>query len=130
MGSVCLWLAAILTILITLAHVFLGGPVVVDALFSSQDLPENAVWLAYFTWHDGTVVLPICAIAFALAARNTGQLAVGIFAATIVSGIGLLGLGTALLGGAPLWGTPAPYAFNLIGLVAWAGILIRSRRAS
>jgi len=128
MGSVCLWLAAILTILVTLAHVFLGGPVVVDPLFSSTDLPATASWLAYFTWHDGTVALPICAVAFALAARRPGQLGVAVFAAAIVSGIGLLGLGTALLGGAPLWDTPAPYAFNLIGVLAWAGILIRSKR--
>lgn len=108
--------------LITVAHVFGGGPVAIDPLLAQQDIPEVAKWLLYFCWHDGTVVLIICAGAFAYSGLRRGHRAVGILAALIVSAIGLLGLGVTLFGSDALWATPAPYAFSAIAVLAWIGI--------
>lgn len=116
-------LAAFLTAAIMLAHVFLGGPVAVDPLIASQDVPENAVWLLYFTWHDGTIALTLCAGAFAYAAATGRQRTIALFAALITLGFGLLGLGVAAFGNGILWGTPAPYAFGLIGIIGLVGVL-------
>ena len=123
MSRILLGLAALLTLLITLAHVFLGGALVVPPLMESADLGEQIAWLLYFCWHDGTVALIVCAIAFAYAALRPGNTALAVFASAIVSGFGVLGMGVALAADGHLWDTPAPYAFGLIGLVGWAGVL-------
>lgn len=120
-------LAAILTLLITAAHVFLGGPLVVTPLLADRDLPERVVWLAYFCWHDGTVALIVCAAAYAYAALRPGQAALALFATAIVGGIGALGLGMAVLGNAVLFTTPAPYAFLPIAFVGLLGVLTDRR---
>lgn len=115
-------LASIATVLITTAHVFGGGPIAIDPLLAQQDIPEVAKWLLYFCWHDGTVVLLVCAGAFAYAGIRAGQRAVGVMAALIVSVIGGLGLGVTLLGSASLWSTPAPYAFSVIAALGWIAV--------
>lgn len=127
MGKYLLWLASVFTVVITGAHVFLGGPLVVPELMASQDVSETVAWLLYFCWHDGTVALLIAAGAFAFCAARPGQNVLAVFATVTVFGIGLLGLGVAIFGNAALFSTPAPYAFNIIGLIAAAGILTDQR---
>lgn len=127
MGKYLLWLASVLTVLITAAHVFLGGPLVVPELMASQDVSETVAWLLYFCWHDGTVALLIAAAAFAFCAVRPGQKVLGVFATATVFGIGLLGLGVAVFGSTALFSTPAPYAFNVIGLIAAVGIATDKR---
>lgn len=129
MGKYLLWLASVLTVFITAAHVFLGGPLVVPELMASQDVSETVAWLLYFCWHDGTVTLLIVAVAFAFCAVRPGQKMLGVFATAIVLSIGLLGLGLTLFGNAALFSTPAPYAFNIIGLIAMFGVMTDKRVA-
>ncbi|MEN0652329.1 MULTISPECIES: hypothetical protein [Hyphobacterium] len=128
MPRLLLLIAAIATVAVAFMHVALGGPLVVDALRAEGDLPAVVVWLSYFTWHDGTVALLVCAAAFVYAALKPGNRALGVFAGVLVLGIGLLGLATAVFGSGALWRTPAPYAFGVIGLLALAGALSPSRR--
>lgn len=123
MARVFYLLSAIATVLITVAHVFGGGPIAINPLLAQQDIPEVAKWLLYFCWHDGTVVLLICAGAFAYAGVRRGNRAVGVLAALIISAIGLLGLGVTVFGSNALWSTPAPYAFSVIALLAWVAVL-------
>jgi len=130
MGRALLFLASVLTLAITAAHVFGGGPMVVPGLMASQDISKTAAWLLYFCWHDGTVVLALSAVALAYAALRPGHRTLAGFAAILIGGIGLLGLGVAMSSGDVLWSTPAPYAFNLIALVALAGIALDRREAT
>lgn len=123
MSKLLLAIAAILTLAILLAHVFLGGPMVVPPLLGTGDIPEEVRWLAYFNWHAGSVSLVVCASALGFATLRPRQLGIAIFAALILSGFAILGLGMASFGNPVLWGTPAPYAFGVIALIAWAGIL-------
>ncbi|MEM7493655.1 MAG: hypothetical protein AAF296_09755 [Pseudomonadota bacterium] len=127
MGKHLLALASLLTVLVTAAHVFLGGPLVVPELMASKDVSETVAWLLYFCWHDGTVALLVAAVAFAYSAFKPGNRVVGVFATALVLGIGALGLGVSLFGNGALFSTPAPYAFNLIGVVAVAGLLLDQR---
>lgn len=90
---------------------------------ASDDIPDNARWLLYFTWHNGTVALPLCAGALALAALKPGRSSATILATLILLGFGVQGLAIATFGDGVLWGTPAPYAFGIIGLIAMAGVL-------
>ena len=108
----------------TVIHVALGGPMVVDPLLAS-DLPDIVKWLGYFTWHDGTVALVVCGAALIYSALRPGQRALAVFAAVLLLGIGFLGLGVALIGNSVLFGSPAPYAFVPIGLIALAGAALR-----
>lgn len=115
--------------MITVAHVFLGGPLVIPELMASQDLSETAAWLLYFCWHDGTVALLVSGIALGYSAAKAGNRVLAVFATGLILGIGLLGLGAALLGNATLFNTPAPYAFNVIGIVAVLGLFLDQRTA-
>ncbi|MEL7232626.1 MAG: hypothetical protein AAGJ85_08970 [Pseudomonadota bacterium] len=102
---------------------------VVPELMASQNLSETAAWLLYFCWHDGTVALFVSGIALGYSAAKPGNRVLAVFATGLILGIGLLGLGIAALGDAILFGTPAPYAFNIIGIVATLGIFLDRRSA-
>ncbi|MEM7016091.1 MAG: hypothetical protein AAF512_01980 [Pseudomonadota bacterium] len=119
------WAAAFLTLAITGVHVVLGGPVFVASIIDSN-LPEVVRWLGYFTWHTGTVTFLVMALAFGYAAIKDNT-AVAVFAALIAMGMGILGLGVTIWGSPAMWGTPAPYAFSLIGLVGFAGVYASTR---
>ena len=123
MSRSLLLMSAFATMAVALMHIFLGGPVVVDALRADPDLPDVVVSLSYFAWHDGTVALLVCSGAFLYGALKPGSRVLALFAGILVLGIGLLGLASAVFGNSALWMTPAPYAFNIIGLLAIIGAL-------
>ncbi|MEM9054658.1 MAG: hypothetical protein AAGB16_04975 [Pseudomonadota bacterium] len=127
MSKLFLLLAAGLTMAILFAHIVLGGSLVVPPLLGAEDLPETAAWLAYFNWHVGSVALAVCAGALVFSVLRPQHGAVAVFAALILTGFGLLGLGMAIFGNPILWGTPAPYAFGVIALLAWIGIFTRPK---
>lgn len=121
------FLASGLCLAITYAHVFLGGPVVVDPIRASSELAPPVIWLSYFTWHDGTVALVISALAYGYAGAKAGQRVLASFFTLMLAGFGLAGLAIALFGSPVLWQTPAPYAFTVIALIATVAIYIDRR---
>lgn len=126
MGKLLLILAGAAALGMALVHVILGGPKVLDPLFASQ-LAEDVKWLAYFTWHDGTVALIVSGVGLIYSAVTSGQRMVGCFSAIMLTGFGLLGLGTALLGNPVIFETPAPYAFLPLGLAGLLGFALNRR---
>lgn len=120
-------LAALLCLAITGAHVFLGGPVVMDPIHASSELEETVKWLSYFTWHDGTVALLIAAGAYVYVGQVPGTRILAVFFTAMLAGFGITGLLTAILASPALWTTPAPYAFNLIAIIGLAAILTDRR---
>lgn len=122
-------LAAALSAAIGIAHVVSGGALVVPRLFASQDVPEDVAALSYFAWHCGTVSMAALVIAFTYAARSIAGRPMAILATIIALGFGILGLGAALFVSNVLWGTPAPYVFGVIGLVALAALATDQRTA-
>lgn len=122
MSKICFWVAGVLGMLLVLAHVFLGGAAVVPAWLGTPELPEKAAWLAYFSWHVGTVAMGLCALAYMYAAIKPGQKGLAIFVNLMLTGFAAVGLTMALRGSDVLWTTPAPYAFWIITGFGWAGV--------
>ena len=129
MARMFYFLAAGLCLAITYAHVFLGGPVVVDPIRGSSELAPTVIWLSYFTWHDGTVALVISALAYGYAGAKAGQRILAAFFTLMLAGFGLTGLAIAQFGSPILWQTPAPYAFTLIAVIASVAIYTDRRTA-
>lgn len=127
MSKTLLLIAAGLTAALLLAHIFAGGALVVPPLLATQDMPAEAIWLAYFNWHAGSVSLALCAGALGITALRPRHIAAGIMAALILSGFALLGLAMAIFGNSALWGTPAPYAFAILAALAWTGLLTQQK---
>lgn len=122
MSQAFLIIAAVLSGLIAVGHVLAGGRTFVPTILGEDALPQRTAWLAYFSWHVGTVALLACAGAFAYAANVPDQIGAAIFASITVTGFAFIGLGMALMGGGALFKTPAPYVFWLVGAAAWAGV--------
>lgn len=122
MAKVLYLFSAAALALIAAAHVFLGGPVVEPPLFTSTELPETAVWLLYFNRHVGTIALLVAAAALIYAALNPGNRALAAFFSAMVFGFGALGFGLSVLATEALWETPAPYAFGIIGVLAFSAV--------
>jgi hypothetical protein len=127
MSRLAFILAAIAALAMAFAHVFLGGPLVVDAIRNASGLPEVVIWLSYFTWHDGTVALLVCSAAFAFVAMRPNEIVLAAFATAMMAGFGALGLATAIMGSDSLWQTPAPFAFGIIGGLGLLGIWRRPK---
>ena len=122
-------LAALLSGLIGLAHMVSGGAIIVPPLFASTDVPENVAALSYFVWHCGSVSILAMLIAYTYAAMRPGGRPMAMLATLIAFGFGVVGLGSAAFVSGTLWGTPAPYVFSIIGLVALVAIATDKRTA-
>ncbi|MDH3661782.1 MAG: hypothetical protein OEU92_17430 [Alphaproteobacteria bacterium] len=108
------------------AHVFVGGPRFVSALFGSRDLEPTAQWMGYFVWHTVSVVLGVIALAFIYLALRQETAAtqlkpLALFATALLLGVAALGVVFGLVSDGALSGTPAPYAFGVLALLAVAG---------
>ena len=68
--------AALITVIATCVHVFLGGRQFVRPLLAT-DLPPDLKWMAYFMWHVATVSVGATGVVFGLAA--TGHAGFGLF---------------------------------------------------
>ena len=111
---------------LNVAHAFVGGPRFISAIFGSRDLEPTAQWMGYFVWHIVTVVLGIIAVTFVYLALRQKTVAthlkpLALFATALLLGIAVLGVVLGLVSNGALWGTPAPYAFGVLALLAAAG---------
>lgn len=121
LSRILFFLAAVLSMLVALAHEVLGAPKVLAPL-AETDLPGDVIWLHHFSWHVGTITVLAMAALFVLAARHGNGRAFGIIATLISTALGALGIGLAVFGDGVLWTTPAPYPWTLIALIGFAGI--------
>ncbi len=120
-------LAGLAALALAVGHVVGGGQLVVDPLMAANDLAPEAVWLSYFTWHVGTIIMVMMGLAYLFAAVRIGNRSLVVFSSLMALGFAGLGLSLAIYGNSVLWATPAPYAFGPIGILGFLGALLDRR---
>ncbi|HEV7339644.1 MAG TPA: hypothetical protein VGO06_26995 [Bosea sp. (in: a-proteobacteria)] len=112
-----LWLAAaaIIALVTTVVHAWLGGREIARPLLDAERLRNVPKYTMYYCWHLVTIILAGQALAFALAASGQGSRDLAVFA---TAGAGLFALWSlCMIGGLrlrlahfPQWALFAPMA--------------------
>ena len=113
--------AALITVIATCVHVFLGGRQFVRPLLAT-DLPPDLKWMAYFMWHVATVSVGATGVVFGLAA--TGHAGFGLFGVGFAAAIGLLGMGVAVKSGLGPGAFPIIFLNTLIVALGLTGVFL------
>ena len=106
-----------------LLHELKGSPLVLPPL-SGSALPDSVAGLHAFSWHAGTVLAFGMASLFALAVWHPAGDVFAIVATIMSGGMGAIAIALATVKHKALWGTPAPYPWNVIALTGLVGVLL------
>lgn len=119
-----LWVAAVLSLVMTVGHVVIAGARVVRPLLADGSLPPQARWLAYFCWHVVTLLSAAMTLGFALVAAGSAPLELAAFLSLLVLSCAALGAVVAVRARLLPHRFPPPVLFLLVGVAGSAGVLV------
>lgn len=108
------------------AHELVGAPMVLPPL-SEAGLPPEIIGLHRFSWHVGSVAVIAMAYLYGYASWRPGNAVMAAVATVMSFGFAALGIGLSIGSSEPLWGTPAPYVWTLVGILGAFGLLAARR---
>ena len=112
MDKLSLRIAGVLSFIAIFLHEFVGAPMVLPPLATSQLTPET-IALHHFSWHVGSVAIATMAVLFLCASVRPMQLAMAVIATAMCGGFALLSVLLAVFSHQALWATPAPYLWSV-----------------
>jgi riboflavin transporter FmnP len=80
-----LTIAAVLTLITTLIHLFGGGPTVAGPLLRSN-IPDVPRYTNYYCWHLVSIMLAAMSIGFYIVARDPAEQTLGVFMTVLAAG--------------------------------------------
>ncbi len=119
--------ASLICIITFLAHEILGAPMVLPPL-SEAGLNDEVIWLHHFSWHVGSVCTVAMAGMFFYTSIRPGNLALAVVATLMSIGFTAVGIGLAIIASDTMWGTPAPYIWSVVTIVASFGVYCAPER--
>ena len=114
--------AAGLSVLNALAHTFLGGREVARPLVASEGLKPLVKWVAYYCWHDVTLVLWSMAAAFGWLALGNREVGLTVFLLVLTAGFMLWGLALPLMAKQTYKAMPQGFLFVPVFVFALLGL--------
>ena len=104
-----------------LVHVFVGGRLYIRALLAS-DIAPNLKWMAYMTWHVGSVAFLVIGAGFAAAAASPDLNVLALGASVLAGSFALVAMATAIKGRMPFTRFPVIPLFGLAALLGAIGL--------
>jgi riboflavin transporter FmnP len=86
-----LTIAAVLTLITTLIHLFGGGPTVAGPLLRSN-IPDVPRYTNYYCWHLVSIMLAAMSIGFYIVARDPAEQTLGVFMTVLAAGFAIWSL--------------------------------------
>jgi len=116
-------LAAIVSFLVALIHVFIGGPEVARPLLRTTELGTVPRLTAYYCWHLVSITLIAMAVGFAIPALTGQDWMSGLLWTIIAAGFALWSLVLALLKSQPLFRFPQWALFLPVAALGGWGLI-------
>ena len=123
MTSTFYWAAAIGVAITIGVHLVIGGKLYVRALLAA-DIPDRMKWMAYMTWHIGTISFVVILAGFVSTALSPDRTEFALGATLLTSGYVATAVFAALKGKAPLKNFPVIFLFGIVSALGFAGLVL------
>ena len=113
--------AAVLSFLTTLIHLFAGGREIAVPLLESRDIQPVPKYTMYYAWHLVTIMLFVMAVTFGHSAIDQTQTVLAFYTTMLAISFMLLSLGFVVWKKQKFWQMPQWFLFLVIAIFGVAG---------